>query len=103
MIETKFALGRTDGASLDEAWTAIPQKTWLLCEVGATVYRENEPARFIYQLVLGTVVATQRSREAEREIIGYFSAGEIIGREDGPHYRFTVEALTECLLLRIEQ
>lgn len=103
MIETKFALGLTRDTSHDEAWGAASERTWLLCDVGATIYHENEPAHFIYQLVLGTVVATRQSRDGEREIIGYFSGGEIIGREDGPHYRFTIEALTECLLLRFEQ
>jgi CRP/FNR family transcriptional regulator, nitrogen fixation regulation protein len=69
---------------------------------GAEIFREAEPAGFVYQVVKGAVRSYKVLADGRRQIGAFHLPGDIFGIENGDIYRFTAEAIvdTAVLLLR---
>jgi len=62
---------------------------------GAEIYRETEPAEYIYQVVEGAVRSYKLLSDGRRQIGAFHLVGDIFGLENSSVHRFTTEAIVE--------
>jgi CRP/FNR family transcriptional regulator, nitrogen fixation regulation protein len=61
----------------------------------AEVYGEKEPADYVYQVVRGAVRSYKLLSDGRRQIGAFHLPSDIFGLENGPHHRFTAEAIID--------
>lgn len=67
----------------------------LTCTKGTEIYREKEPADYIYQVTVGAVRSYKRLSDGRRQIGAFHLIGDIFGLENGNEHRFTAEAIVD--------
>jgi len=69
----------------------------------AEIYRESNPASYLYKVVSGTVRTFKALNNGRRQIRAFYLPGDIFGVETGPEHAFSAEAIIEAKLLVIER
>jgi len=85
----------------------IPRgKTVMECDAGGIIFRQGDPATFLYYLRRGKVKLSVISLQGKEAIVAILSAGEFFG-EDGlggrPVRMATASAMTDCTIDKIEK
>lgn len=62
---------------------------------GQTLFWESDPARCVYEIKSGAIRGTCFSAEGERQIIGFFHAGDEIGLPVSDAYLYSAEAISD--------
>ena len=58
------------------------------------IVREHDPAKYLYEVVSGTVCTCMMLREGRRQIAGFYFAGDIFGLESAKIHSIAAEAIT---------
>ena len=59
------------------------------------IVREHDPAKYLYEVVSGTVCTCKMLREGRRQIAGFYFAGDIFGLESAKIHSIAAEAITK--------
>jgi CRP/FNR family nitrogen fixation transcriptional regulator len=70
---------------------------------GAAIYRESDPASYLYKVAAGTVRSFKTFSNGRRQIGAFYLPGDIFGLEAGEVHAFSAEAITDAKLLMIER
>ena len=70
----------------------------VLLPVGATLASEGDPRREVYTVTRGMLRRVRLLPDGRRLVAGFLMAGDFIGFSGAPHYRHTLEAVTDCVL-----
>ena len=70
---------------------------------GETLFAEGDAAEKIYEVVRGTVRLIKLLPDGRRQIIGFVSAGELLGLTAGSRFDCTAEAVDDVTLRRYER
>jgi CRP/FNR family transcriptional regulator, nitrogen fixation regulation protein len=65
---------------------------------GEEIFGQDEDADMIHSLVSGAVRTTRLLSDGRRQVGDFYYPGDIIGLEVGDAYRFSAEALTDCVV-----
>jgi CRP/FNR family nitrogen fixation transcriptional regulator len=65
---------------------------------GEEIFGQDEDADMIHSLVSGVVRTTRLLSDGRRQVGDFYYPGDIIGLEVGESYRFSAEALTDCVI-----
>jgi CRP/FNR family nitrogen fixation transcriptional regulator len=65
---------------------------------GEEIFGQDEDADMIHALVSGVVRTTRLLSDGRRQVGDFYYPGDIIGLEIGDAYRFSAEALTDCVV-----
>lgn len=60
------------------------------------IYGEQEPADFVYKVVAGVVRTCRLLNDGRRQIVAFYSAGDVFGLEAGQAHSLCAEAVTDC-------
>jgi CRP/FNR family transcriptional regulator, nitrogen fixation regulation protein len=69
----------------------------------AEIYGENEPAKYVYKVLSGTVRSYKVLNDGRRQIGAFYLAGEFFGLEIGDDHTFSAEAITDCKILVVKR
>jgi CRP-like cAMP-binding protein len=69
-------------------------------KAGEMLFLEGEPCDHVYELRSGIARGISISEEGDRQVTGFFFAGDQIGLPVSQAYRFTAEAVTDLLYVR---
>jgi len=69
----------------------------------AEIYGENEPADYLYKIVIGTVRTHKVLEDGRRQIGAFHLPGDIFGLETGDEHTFSAEAITDCKIIVIKR
>ncbi len=69
----------------------------------AEIYGENEPADYLYKVVVGAVRTYKVLNDGRRQIGSFYLPGDIFGLEVGEQHTFSAEAVTDCKVLVIKR
>jgi len=69
---------------------------------GQSVFSENDPARYIYTIIQGTVVIYKMLMDGRRQVTGFLFAGDFLGLADSDAYAYNADAVTDAILLRYQ-
>jgi len=67
------------------------------------IYGQDEPAEFVYKVLLGSVHTHKLLDDGRRQIGAFYLVGDIFGLESGAKHRFAAEAMTETVVLAIKR
>jgi CRP/FNR family transcriptional regulator, nitrogen fixation regulation protein len=67
------------------------------------IYREAEPADYVYKLISGTVRTCRVFINGRRQIAAFYLPGDFLGLERGEEHVFSAEAVTDVRLLVIDR
>jgi len=70
---------------------------------GEEIFGQDEDADMIHSVVSGAVRTTRLTSDGRRQIGDFYYPGDIIGLEVGDTYRFSAEALTDCVVRVIKR
>src|SRR5215469_15523076 len=62
---------------------------------GGEIFGEGEPARYVYQVIDGSVRSYKLLSDGRRQIGAFHLTGDIFGLENGGTHRFTAEAIVD--------
>ncbi len=65
---------------------------------GEEIFGQDEDADMIHSLVSGVVRTTRLLSDGRRQVGDFYYPGDVIGLEIGDAYRFSAEALTDCVI-----
>lgn len=65
---------------------------------GEEIFGQDEDADMIHSLISGVVRTTRLLSDGRRQVGDFYYPGDIIGLEVGEAYRFSAEALTDCVV-----
>jgi len=65
---------------------------------GEEIFGQDEDADMIHSLVSGVVRTTRLLSDGRRQVGDFYYPGDIIGLEIGDTYRFSAEALSDCVV-----
>jgi CRP/FNR family nitrogen fixation transcriptional regulator len=65
---------------------------------GEEIFGQDEDADMIHSLVSGVVRTTRLLSDGRRQVGDFYYPGDIVGLEVGEVYRFSAEALTDCVI-----
>lgn len=77
-----------------------PRGIAMPAKAGEMLFLEGDPCDHVYELRSGIARGISVSREGDRQVTGFFFAGDQIGLPVSQAYRFTAEAVTDLLYLR---
>ncbi len=63
------------------------------------IYRETEPANYVYKLISGSVRTCRALVDGRRQIAAFYLPGDLLGLERGEEHVFSAEAVTDVRLL----
>jgi CRP-like cAMP-binding protein len=69
----------------------------------AEIYRESNPANYLYKVISGTVRTFKALSNGRRQIRAFYLPGDIFGVETGEKHAFSAEAITDAKLVVIER
>ena len=69
----------------------------------AEIYGENEPADYLYKVVIGAVRTYKVLNDGRRQIGSFYLPGDIFGLEVGDQHSFSAEAVADCKVLVIKR
>ncbi|MFI4949483.1 MAG: helix-turn-helix domain-containing protein [Caulobacterales bacterium] len=98
-------------AATSEIPSATPQIDDLMDRVGLRmtfakgeeIFGQDEDADMIHAVVSGAVRTTRLTSDGRRQIGDFYYPGDIIGLEVGKTYRFSAEALSDCVVQVIKR
>ena len=67
---------------------------------GHTLFAAEEPARFVFIIVSGTMKLYRMGPSGQRQVIGFLFVGDLFGLAAGENFGVTAEASTETVLCR---
>ena len=67
------------------------------------IYRQTEPADYVYKLISGTVRTCRLFIDGRRQIAAFYLPGDFLGLERGEEHVFSAEAVTDVRLLAIDR
>ncbi len=70
---------------------------------GTPLYRQEDDATYLYKVVKGTVRAFTFTEDGRRQVNGFHFSGDTFGSGQSGHYRSSVEAITDCTLVRFRR
>ena len=70
---------------------------------GEEIFGQDEDADMIHSVVSGAVRTTRLMSDGRRQIGDFYYPGDIIGLEIGEAYRFSAEALSDCVVLVVKR
>jgi CRP-like cAMP-binding protein len=70
---------------------------------GATIYSQEDPADYVYQVSAGIVRTTKLASDGRRVVRGFHVPGEIFGTEGGGAYTCSAEAVCDTYLVRLSR
>ncbi len=70
---------------------------------GSEVYREREPAEYIYQVKSGVVRSHKLLPDGRRQISAFHIPGDVLGLENSSVHRFTAEAVVDATVRLISR
>lgn len=76
----------------------LPSATTRVVRPGETLYRQGDPARFVYRVGQGVVRTVSLSASGQRTVHGFHHAGEVFGIERGACCAYGAEAITAARL-----
>jgi CRP/FNR family nitrogen fixation transcriptional regulator len=65
---------------------------------GEEIFGQDEEADMIHSIVSGAVRTSRLQSDGRRQIGDFYYPGDIIGLETGDLYRFSAEALSDCVI-----
>lgn len=68
-------------------------------EPGGTIFREADPAHYLFEVVTGTLRLTRLLETGRRQVVAFAHAGDVIGFPAAGRHHSDCEALTEVTLL----
>jgi CRP-like cAMP-binding protein len=69
----------------------------------AEIYGANEPAEYVYEVISGVVRSYKVLEGGQRQIVNFYSTGDIFGLEFGGVYSLATEAVEDCAVLVVNQ
>jgi CRP/FNR family nitrogen fixation transcriptional regulator len=98
-------------ATLSETPSATPHIDDLMDRVGLRmafakgeeIFGQDEDADMIHSVVSGAVRTMRLNSDGRRQIGDFYYPGDIIGLEVGDSYRFSAEALSDCVVRVIKR
>jgi CRP/FNR family nitrogen fixation transcriptional regulator len=85
------------GSSIDMMGAAMPFSR------NAEIYGENEPADYLYKVVIGAVRTYKVLNDGRRQIGSFYLPGDIFGLEVSDEHSFSAEAVVDCKVLVIKR
>lgn len=67
---------------------------------GTSIYMQDEPALYLFQLISGTVSTSLVMENGSRRVTGFLSEHDYFGSIFSDRYRCSSEAITDCTLIR---
>jgi len=67
---------------------------------GKVLFSEGDPAENVYEVVQGTLRLYKLLCDGRRQIVGFLSAGHLLGLANEDSYLYTAEAVTEATICR---
>lgn len=89
----------TDAFRTPKATPDLPAATTRVARPGETLYRQGDPARFVYRVGQGVVRTVSLMASGQRTVHGFHYAGEVFGIERGACCAYGAEAITAARLL----
>lgn len=68
-----------------------------------TIIAEGEPALVMYRLMSGMARSYKTLPDGRRHISAFLSSGDVFGFEVGSDYQLSVDAVTECKLVKLQR
>lgn len=65
-----------------------------------TLFYEGDPADHVYEVRKGTITLYKLLPDGRRQVLGFLSAGHLLGLSRDGHYIHTAEAVTDVALIR---
>lgn len=75
----------------------------IFVRAGSPLYREEDEATYLYKIIAGAVRAFTFTEGGRRQVNGLYFGGDSFGSAQLGHYRSSVEAITDCTLVRFRQ
>ncbi len=69
----------------------------------AEIYGANEPAEYVYEVISGVVRSYKVLEGGQRQIVNFYSTGDIFGLEFGGVYSLATEAVEDCAVLVVNR
>ncbi len=97
--------GQSEGILASAAYAANPKQMLALCSVkrklskNSTLMHEEDKVKHVYEVVSGTVKTSKLLTDGRRQIIGFFSVGDIIGLPVEFAAFYSIEAVTQATIL----
>ncbi len=70
---------------------------------GTQIYGVNEPATHFYEVLSGTVRTYKLLEDGRRQIVSFYSAGDVFGLGVGDVHTFGAEAVSDCTILAADR
>jgi len=68
-----------------------------------TIYGEDEPAEYVYQVVRGAVRSYKLLSDGRRQIGAFHLPGDVFGMESGSNHRLTAEAIIDSAVRMVKR
>lgn len=75
----------------------------ILFRPNETIIAEAKPATVMYRLVSGMARSYNSMTDGRRHISAFLSSGDVFGFEVGSEYQLSVDAVTECKLVKLRR
>ena len=95
------ATPRNRGAPLSTAIERMERPTFFAQNM--QIYRETEPANYVYKLISGSVRTCRVLIDGRRQIAAFYLPNDFLGLERGEEHVFSAEAVTDVRLLVIDR
>lgn len=69
----------------------------------AEIYREDEPADYLYKVISGTVRTYRGLIDGRRQIGAFYLPGDVFGLESGEEHVFSAEAVVDAKVLVVDR
>lgn len=69
----------------------------------AEIYGQDEPAEYVYKVLMGSVRTHKLLDDGRRQIGAFYLPGDIFGLESGTKHRFAAEAIADTTVIAIKR
>ena len=90
-------LEHNDNFDFPQAMANDVTSTRILLQSGRTLFWEGDDASQIFKIETGAIRGVVYAEDGERQIIGFFMAGDEIGMPAHGHYQYNAEAVTDVV------
>ena len=88
---------------LDNCQSVSETQSVTFFHVNETIIAEGMPATVMYRLVSGMARSYKSMPDGRRHISAFLSSGDVFGFEAGSAYQLSVDAVTECKLVKLRR
>ncbi|RBI83505.1 hypothetical protein DRV85_15740 [Rhodosalinus halophilus] len=67
---------------------------------GSVMFRQNDPAEFLFEIISGSVRYSIMTLEGRRQILRFAGPGDIVGLTNEATYRYSAEVVRSCAIRR---